>query len=334
MNSVTKTKVSNDKIKEIIEYYFPEDEIENMEELKDGMQNSAWIIVLKNNPLPKKLVLKIGVLPDANILRYEKDNLCAEKEFYNKAESINLPTPKLYVYDDTKKFLQSTFMIISYIEGTTWISCLSCLTDENKKQLLYQLGKYTAKIHSITGEKFGYVRSEALFLFDTWYEAFGAMLKAILDDGRERGFDLPYERIDNLLKQYKDILNEIKKPHLVDFDLWAGNIMLTNRERPDIVGIFDFGNSFYGDPFAEFVTAIHLYKDVRDEKEFQKGYSEVTGRPFKVTKNDCIRMKLYQLYLDLILYVESYRYDKSKRRNQERMRNKICMEVEALELNV
>lgn len=76
---------------------------------------------------------------------------------------------------------------------------------------------------------------------------------------------------------------------------------------------------------------MHLYKNVRDEKEFQKGYSEITKRPFEVTENDGVRMKLYQLYLDLILYIESYRYDGIQRNHQEKMKNKILGDIADLQ---
>ena len=45
------------------------------------------------------------------------------------------------------------------------------------------------------------------------------------------------------------------------------------------------------------------------EPDFQKGYSEISGSPFVITDHDRIRMMLYRLYMSVILFVESYRYD-------------------------
>lgn len=112
MNSTTKTQISDEKVKEIINYYFPQAQIERVEEMTGGMQNAAWFLLL-NDPLPQKLILKIGVLPDADVLRYEKNNLYAEKECFQKLKNENIPIPELLVFDDTKQFLESRLQNLS-----------------------------------------------------------------------------------------------------------------------------------------------------------------------------------------------------------------------------
>lgn len=107
----------------------------------------------------------------------------------------------------------------------------------------------------------------------------------------------------------ENCLNEIKTPHLVDFDMWAGNIFIDEATCSHITGIIDFERSFFGDPAADFTSAMMLFDNVEDEPDFRKGYSEISNIPFKITDNDRIRMNLYRLYMAVILFVESYRYD-------------------------
>lgn len=308
MESTTKTKLSEIQIKGIIASHFPKEQIHSIEELTDGMQNAAWLIS-GTGRLRDKVVLKIGAAPDTDLLTYEQDNLVAEKHAYDRLKEKNIPIPKILVYDNKKELISSSYLIMTYIQGKKWRSCLQEISSDCRAGLLYELGKYTATIHSVTGEKFGYIKNNDRLLYNSWGEVFGNMIHAILDDGRKRNFQLPYSRIERLVQQCQSLLYQITTPRLVDFDLWAGNILLDSKTQNRIVGIIDFGNCFYGDPYAEFVSAVHCYKDVRQEKEFQKGYETVTRQPFVVTEEDGVRMELYRLYLDLIVYVESYRYD-------------------------
>lgn len=308
MESTTKTILTKQQVHNIINHHFPEENLSSMEELNEGMQNAAWLIK-GSGILQKGVVLKIGASADADLLTYEKENLVAEYHAYEKLKGKGLPIPNILVYDDTFSIISNPYLIMTCMKGRTWRSCLKDIEECNKPQLMNELGQYTATIHSVIGKKFGYVKRDERLLFDTWGEAFCGMMDAILSDGKKKNYILPYEKIIALLQKSVPLLNQIKIPHLVDFDLWAGNIFVNAPECNHITGIIDFGNCFYGDSFAEFVTAVHLYKDVQQELDFQKGYMEVSGKPFVITEEDCVRMELYGLYLDVILFVESYRYD-------------------------
>ena len=328
MESKTKTHLSTEQVRKIILRHFPDEIIDEVSELTEGMQNAAWMIS-GTGVLQNKVVLKIGAAPDADLLTYEKDNLIAERHAYEQLKDKGVPIPKLLVYDDSGEIIANKYLIISYVEGNTWKNCLNDISPEQKKALMYELGKCAARIHSVEGEKFGYIKGVDSFLFDTWGEAFSAMVHAIMEDGRKREFPLPYDLISAALEKYVDILNEVKTPHLVDFDLWAGNIFINAPDNTHIAAVIDFGNCFYGDPFAEFVGATHLYEDVDNEEDLKRGYSEGTGCEFIVTEKDKLRMRLYRLYLTLIIYVESYRYAEGYgRRVREIMGEKI---EEALE---
>lgn len=325
MESKTKTHLTEKQVRQIISYHFPNESINEVLELTEGMQNAAWLIsgtgVLKDN-----IVLKIGAAPDADLLTYEVENLVAESHAYERLKDKEIPMPKVLVYDDSGKIIANKYLIMTYVKGKTWKNCLNDISPEQNEVLMYELGKYAATIHSVVGHKFGYINGNDRFLFDTWSEAFCAMVHGIMDDGRKRKFSLPFERIECVLQKYMDILNEVKIPRLVDFDLWAGNVFINYPDNTHISGIIDLGNCFYGDPFAEFVGAVHLYEDVDTEEEFKLGYTEVSGCEFKVTESDKIRIGLYRLYLELIIYVESYRYGENYGR---RVRDKMMKNIEA-----
>ena len=91
--------------------------------------------------------------------------------------------------------------------------------------------------------------------------------------------------------------------------MWAGNVFIDETSHSHITGIIDFERSFFGDPVADLTSAMMLFENVEQEFDFQKGYSEISGTPFLITDDDRIRMNLYRLYMSVILFVESYRYD-------------------------
>ena len=136
----------------------------------------------------------------------------------------------------------------------------------------------------------------------------------MMEDDKRRRDDLPYKDIRLTVERHRGILDEVKEPRLVDFDLWAGNVFLRKEgEEYRISGIMDFERAFYGDPYADFIAAFGIYGDIAGEEAFIEGYSEAAGAGLEVTHNDRIRMKLYRIYMDLNLVIETYRFEEAYR---------------------
>ena len=116
---------------------------------------------------------------------------------------------------------------------------------------------------------------------------------------------------------HQDRLNVVKTPRLVDFDLWAGNVFLNAPDCTDITGVIDFEQCFFGDPLADFTAAVHLLENVESEQDFLEGYAQIRG-PLHFSEDDRIRMDLYRLYMQIILFVEAYRFDEAYAENVKR----------------
>ena len=135
-----------------------------------------------------------------------------------------------------------------------------------------------------------------------------------------RMVSLPYEEIISAVSKRKDLLNDITVPRLVDFDLWAGNVLLDKKDGAwYISAIIDFERAFFGDPFADFIAAVELYTEIGRETQFLEGYRTV-DKEFQVTEHDRERMKLYSLYLNTIMAVETYRFEE----NYGKMMQEYC----------
>ena len=311
MNSKTKNIISNEEIKKIVKANFGDSTvINNIKELKDGMFNSAYLIEL--NDLPGEIILKVGPSPNSELLTYEKDIMKTEIAVYEMIQSkTQIPVPKILKHDFSRKLISSDYFFMSKLNGRTWKEISKELSKEDKERLKEEIGKYTAELHLIKGKHFGYFSNEEDKQYRTWSAAFLAMIENIMADGKRHGIKLSYDKILSLIKGKSAILDAVKEPSLVDFDLWAGNVFLIKKDGSYVVeGIVDFERAFWGDPYADFTSSMMIYDDVLKEVSFQEGYSMQNNKPLKFTDEDKCRMFLYRIYMSLILAIESYRYNK------------------------
>lgn len=241
-------------IRSIVSKHFPGESVNSIEELTEGMFNSAYALwgtgILKNG-----IVLKTSPAPGTELLTYEQDILRTETKVYELLKDSPVKIPKILACDFSYKEIPCDYFFMEHVKGVLWKNCLQRISPESRRQLMYELGRSSA------------------------------------------------------VASCENCLNEIKTPHLVDFDMWAGNIFIDEATCSHITGIIDFERSFFGDPAADFTSAMMLFDNVEDEPDFRMGYSEISNVPFKITDNDRIRMNLYRLYMAVILFVESYRYD-------------------------
>ena len=241
-------------IRSIVSKHFPGESVNSIEELTEGMFNSAYALwgtgILKNG-----IVLKTSPAPGTELLTYEQDILRTETKVYELIKDSPVKIPKILACDFSHKEIPCDYFFMEHVKGILWKNCLQRISPESRRQLMYELGRRSA------------------------------------------------------VASCENCLNEIKTPHLVDFDMWAGNIFIDEATCSHIPGIIDFERSFFGDPAADFTSAMMLFDNVEDEPDFRKGYSEISIVPLKITDNDRIRMNLYRLYMAVILFVESYRYD-------------------------
>lgn len=311
MKSRTKSHLTGDQVRRLAAKHFPGAEVAKVRELTGGMFNAAYLLT-GTGALERGVVLKTGPRPDAEILTYEKDILRAEVEVYQLVEG-RVPTPRLLAADFSREIAPGDCFFMEKMDGTTWKRAAKKIPAAAKPDLMRALGRANAGVHSVEGAWFGYLKGDARFRFDSWSGAFSGMMNDILDDGRRRGYDLPYDEIAEAVAANRARLDAVQRPRLVDFDLWAGNVFLSNEGGWKLAGVVDFERAFYGDPFADFTSAFYLFEDVEREPDFRAGYEEASGRPLIVTEDDRVRMELYRLYMAAILVVEAYRYNRPYR---------------------
>lgn len=310
MKSVTKTKLSENELRRIIEHNFAGEKVESIEELKGGLFNTAYI-VRGDGALSSGVVIKVGPLPTAYTLTYEKDIMKTEVWVNGMLAGAGVPVTSILAKDFSRSIVSCDYFVMEYMSGTTWHKTDKKELKANKPALMRRFGECNALVHSVRGGWFGYIKDDKRFQFAGWYDAFSAMVGDILEDGKKLGCKLPYEDVTAVVKSNKRCLDDVKEPRLVDFDTWAGNIFLGHKDGVlDIAAIIDLERSFYGDPYADFIAAMFIFSDVEKEPDFISGYESITGEKLTIGESERKRMDLYRLYMSIIMHVETYRYGK------------------------
>jgi aminoglycoside phosphotransferase (APT) family kinase protein len=269
-----------------------EAEVLEHEEFTDGFFNAVHAVALADG---RRLVVKVAPDPDLKLLRYEKDLMLAEAEFFERAAEAGVPVPKVWHADRA-----AGVMIMDRLSGASLPKAKESMTRPELLALRREIGALSARIGAIEGSRFGYPRRSGRTMSDRWSTSFLSMVDDVLADAEEFGAELPRPAaaIRETVAGHRSLLDEVDRPSLVHFDLWDGNVFV---ERTDVdwrvEGVIDGERAFYGDPLAELVSLLFV-----SEEEAAAVFDGYLGR--EPTAEERRRLLLYQVYLWLILVVE------------------------------
>lgn len=304
MKTATKNTFTDSEIRAVIHKYFPDEKINEIIPLDGGTFNTVYRIN-GSGVLGNGVILKTSPSVGVEVPNHEKDILKTEVYTYQILAGQKIPVPKLYGYDFSRTLLPCDYFIMERMHGKSWLDHWP-IRDPG---LMRALGKYTARMHSASLDWFGEISDDPTKRFDTWGAAFLSMVGDVLEETRRQGLTLPYEEIETAVSSRREMLDELKRPSLVNFDLWAGNVFVKKREDGFyLTGMIDFERSFLGDPLASFASALLLYDNVEKETAFLEGYNNVSGQPLVITNADREKMALYEMLMYLRSYAESHRY--------------------------
>lgn len=275
MKSRTKNLLSEEQIIKLVKVNFGDsNEVGKITELKGGMFNSAYLIERPEES--DHIVLKVSVKPGTKTLTYESDPMPTEVAVFKMVEEkTTIPTPQVLAYDFSKKHIPSNYFFMTMLEGIAMHKVQKKISKENLVEIKKELAGYLAELHQIHGEYFGYFTHNEKYQYKTWRDAFVSMMTVLLNDGKQNGTKLPYDRYEKVLKEKSEYLNDIKIASLIDYDLWAGNVFVKQKEEKYVIeGIIDFERAFWGDSLADFSGSVMLLDHIYEEEDVWKAYSE------------------------------------------------------------
>ena len=263
-----------------------------------------------------RVVVKTAPTATERLLTYELDLVRAEAAVYRRAAARpDLLMPRLLRFDASRADLPGDVVVATFLDGTPWEQAGFGRVDDDPRAACAQhdLGALMARLHTVTGERFGYVRSVeepagpdgpagARLHGDTWPEAFGRMVEAILADGARWDVDLRPDDVRRALARHRDALAQVTVPVLVHGDLWPGNLFVTGDGA--LVGVIDPERALWADPLMDLVGADQFGRaDVAPR--LLAGYRSA-GHELDLTSPDArTRFLLYRMYMSAILHVES-----------------------------
>lgn len=301
MESRTKNKQTSEQIAAMAQAIFHQG-IQQVTELKEGWFNVAYDVTLNDH---RSVILKIAPPKNAEVMTYEQGMMRSEVTLMKLAkEVIGIPCPIIYGYDDSHQLCDADYFFMEKLQGSNFEHIKSEMTPIELATIHHQIGQLTAQWNTYTSATlFGYAHLPSLQA-STWKEAFLKMVQAVLEDGKRHQVDIgfPYPQIESLYHHFSSVLDEVTRPHFVHWDCWDSNVFVADKK---VSGILDFERGFFGDPLAEALFRMHIPEQLA-------GYQKTS-----FTKNEELRMRLYDGYLFLIMIIEdSYRhYDNPGIRN-------------------
>lgn len=131
------------------------------------------------------------------------------------------------------------------------------------------------------------------------------MVQAIIADAaRQKRRSGRGERLLAAIERYRSVLEKAEST-MVNFDIWAPNILCTRGTQGIEYAWIDPERSFWGDPIADFVC-LEFMTSLAKKKVSLAAYNAVTDRTITANQEETLRYAVAQGYLGLIMKVERY----------------------------
>lgn len=293
MHSLSKTPVTPETARRLVNELWPGHAITAFRELTDGFFNAAFALDLDDG---RRMVLKVAPRAEVPVLRYERGMMHAEIAVLEIVRRhTTMPLPAVHHFDPAGRLIGSPFFVMGWIDGAALNTIRAEIPEPERHAIDRAIGGYLREMNEIRGACFGYIAPQGRRAA-TWREAFLGMLDDILADGQaiDVPLPLPYATIREQALRCAPALDEVREPRLVHWDLWDGNIFV-DPATWRITGIIDFERALWGDPLMEY-----QFSRFETSADFDAGYGAMPLR----TPGAIQRRILYSLYLGLIMTIE------------------------------
>ena len=195
-----------------------------------------------------RLVVKSSPPPWTPLLRHESAQLATEAAALSLLAKSSLPIPELVRYEPLDPHVESSFLLTVYLSGISYASIRPDLTAIERAGIARQIRSVNEVITQYTSPTFGPLSRVAGGRgFETWDEAFSAMVEDVLMDGEDMLVALPFTEIRHLMKRMARLFQEVQPARLVVRGLGEEQNVLVDGQTHAVVGLVDLGLAFWGD---------------------------------------------------------------------------------------
>ena len=198
-----------------------------------------------------RMVLKLSPSSNTEVLRHERRSLAAEAFTLSLLAKSKLPVPRVFKFDSRCKQIDSPFLLTTHLPGIPYANVRPYQTHSERSGIERQIRSLSSIVGQHTWPKFGPVALEGGY--NTWREAFLALLESVLMDGEDKLVSLPYLQIREEALRFSGSLDVVKQARLVVMGLGQPENVLIDRATNEVTGLIDFGRAMWADP--EIMTA-------------------------------------------------------------------------------
>ena len=288
--SVTKNHQSPENLRALCTAAFPDREVRAITELTEGMFNAAYRVDFADGAS----VLKIAAGDASGLLSNEVNLMGAEVAAMKLLREHNLPHVAQVQYADfTRSLCSGNYFFMDCLPGRSISSCREELSEAGIAHVMTQVGAFQRQTAGIHGESFGLLGDT--LRFPTLHGLIRHLYANVLQDAAAKNIDLGVDAGEVLARLDSDeaIFAEVKKPSLVHWDMWEGNIFAKDGE---LCGVIDWERAMWGEPFMD-----DRFRRHNRPAAFLEGFGQTAFSPAEER-----RLSWYDLFLYLTMITESY----------------------------
>ncbi|HID64876.1 MAG TPA: aminoglycoside phosphotransferase family protein [Anaerolineae bacterium] len=280
-------EIPTEKVQAIVRKVFPGAEVESCQKLGPGFASLNYDLRLSNPEMD--LTLKVYLRST------EKREPWKETYILKRvAEETGVPVPQVLLFDGSGQLLDGPYAVHTRLPGRSLDAVLPEMAEEDMEMVGYEMGRYLARLHVMSGERYGdyfvedplaspHERDYTLARVDSW-------LKECEDNHL-----LSPSRVETLRQTFEraDFLDQ-EKPCLVHGDYHEGNVNVEEGAVGyHVTGISGFEHS---QAWSREWDMVKLFGHVFDhypilQEGFLNGYTESV----ELSERFWDRLKLYQL---------------------------------------
>jgi Ser/Thr protein kinase RdoA (MazF antagonist) len=203
--------------------------------------------------------------------------------------------PRFLLGDDTRELLPFRYAIMTRLDGERLALCEPQMSEDELASVWREVGAQMRLIHDITMEAYGYIADGRLIArADSNRDYMDGMWRAKLEQFRALGGDRSLAAaMDKKWRGRLDLLDLCRAPKLCHYDIHPGNLMAArDATRWRLSGLFDFEDSFAGDPLLDLAKCVHFARVGTAARwtSLLEGYGPIENPTWEET------VELYRLY--------------------------------------
>ena len=178
MDSLTKVPVTDADISAMVRRGFGANaRVAQCRELTDGTYNLAYLMRLADGP---SVVLKVAPPPGMDLLTHEVDLMRTEVDFYRRATAVGAPVPDVIYAGLDRDLIGRDFVFLELLAGVPLYAAAKEMSTVELAAVRREVGAGIARLHTVTGDAYGYPLRDSGTWRSTWRESFLAMVDDIL----------------------------------------------------------------------------------------------------------------------------------------------------------